>query len=87
MWVGRRLDPDRVARPYVAAFQHHGHDAGLANQIAVRGTLQGRFHQTGLNAIELGARVAQTGHLDHRHITKMEAGTGRQPPGDRRRGW
>jgi hypothetical protein len=35
----RELDADRVARSDVAADQHDGHDAGLADETAVRAAL------------------------------------------------
>ena len=79
MRLRRQLDADRVARPYIAAGQHDGHDSGFADEAAVLGTLQGRPHQTWLNAVQLGAGVAQTGHLDNRHVAETKARAGRQP--------
>jgi len=79
VWPLRQLDADPVARLYIAVGQHDGHDTGLTDEAAVLAALQGRPHQTRLNAVQLGARVTQTGHLDYCHVAEMKARTGWQP--------
>src|SRR5215472_1192052 len=74
-----QLDADRVARPDLAPLDDGGHDAGFADEAAISCAFQCRGHQARLDAVELGARVAQTGHLDHRHLAKPQARAGRQP--------
>ena len=78
MRLWRQLDEDRVAGAHLAAGDDHAHDAGLANQVAVLVTVEGRSHQPALDAVQLGAGVAQTGHLDDRAVAETQPGAGRQ---------
>ena len=79
MRLWRQLDADRVAGAYLAAGYNHAHDTGFANQIAVLVAVEGCGHQPPLDAIQLGARVAQTGHLDDSAVAETQPGAGRQP--------
>src|SRR3712207_6825549 len=53
MRAGGQLHADRIARRDLAAFQHHGHDAGLADQLPLRVAAEGRGHQARLEPVEL----------------------------------
>ena len=67
------------AGPDRAAGDNYSHDAGFADQSAVLVPFQSRPHQSRLNAVELGARVAQAGHFDDCHFPEMKARAGGQP--------
>jgi hypothetical protein len=53
----RRLRFDRVIRQHIAARQHDTHHASLADEVAGHIAIEGRLHQSGLEAIELDAGV------------------------------
>src|SRR6516165_5326052 len=76
--VGRQLDTDRIAGAVLTAGDDDTHNAGLAHQIAALVAPQCRGHQPVLNAVELAARVAQTGHFDDRRPAEMQLRAGRQ---------
>src|SRR3954452_23615180 len=75
----RELDPDRIPGPHLAAVEDDPHDAGLADEIPLRVPPQDRRHQAGLKVVQLDARIAQAGHLDHRRLAQVQPRTGRQP--------
>ena len=60
----------------VAAGDDHGHDAGLAHQVALGVTVEHGGHEPGLQLLELYARVAQPGHLHHSRVAETESGAG-----------
>ena len=70
----RQLDPDRVAGPDLAAGDDDAHDAGLADQIAVLVSTEGRCHQPRLDAVQLRARVSQARDLNHGLGSQTQSG-------------
>src|SRR3954463_16101938 len=74
----RQLNADRVTLAHDAAGHDDRHDPGLADQIAVAVAIQCRRHQSGLQAIELAARVAQSGDLDDSLAAEAQARPSRQ---------
>jgi hypothetical protein len=78
MWSRRQLDPYGIPRPHLAILDDDSHYPCLANQVAVLVPAEGRRHETGLNAVELRAWIAQTGHLDDCRLTKVEPRADRQ---------
>ncbi len=79
MRLRRHHDTDGVAWSHLAAFEDDGHDAGLADEFSVVVTRQYRRHQAGLETIQLGTRIPQAGHLDHRRIPQVQPRADRQP--------
>src|SRR5215468_4404509 len=75
---GWQLHLDRVAGPHRPAGQHDRHDAGLAHEPAARVALEGGLHQARGDPVELGARIAEAGHLDQRALAQAEARARRQ---------
>lgn len=61
---GGQFDPQGVARPHLARGDDDAHDAGLADEIALRVAVENRRHQSGTIRVELPARIAQPGDLD-----------------------
>jgi hypothetical protein len=78
MRLRRQLNPDRIAGSHLAAGDDDAHDTGLANQVAVLVPAEGRRHQSRLDAVQLGARVAQAGHLDDRRAAETQPRAGGQ---------
>ena len=67
------------AGPDFTAGQNDAHDSGFADQLAIAVAIQCGIHQSGLDLVELGARVAQSGDLDDGVPAEMQASAGRQP--------
>src|SRR4029079_13986617 len=74
----RQFDLDGVARRHVAAREHDAHDARLADKGAVRIAIEHGGHESLLKAIDLDARIAQPGDLDHGAGTDVQPRAGRQ---------
>jgi hypothetical protein len=68
------LDVDHVGRADEAAHEHDPHDAGLADEVAVRVTVEDGTHEAVLVAVDLRARVAQAGQLDDGVVAEVEPG-------------
>jgi hypothetical protein len=66
MRMGRQNYVNRVSRTYNARGNDNSHDSGLAKEVAVRIASERSRHEAGQEAIQLGARVAETGQLDDR---------------------
>ena len=77
--TGRQFELDRVSGPDFTAGQNDAHDSGFADQLAIAVAIQCGIHQSGLDLVELGARVAQSGDLDDGVPAEMQASAGRQP--------
>jgi len=77
MRLPRQLHPDRVAGPHLAAGDDDAHDARFTNQVAALVPAECGGHQTCLNAVQLGTRIAQTLHFDN-SPTEMQPCTYRQ---------
>ena len=73
----RQFDPDEVARAHLATGYDHSHNAGLTDQVAIFVAVQGGGHQPGLDPVQLGARVTQSGYLDDRAVAEMQSCAGR----------
>src|SRR5271157_73359 len=65
-----RISPPAITTPMMPA---------LRDEVAVFVASQRRPHQPRPNAVELGARVAQTSNLDDRRATEIESRASRQP--------
>src|SRR5690348_8500068 len=65
-FAGRQFYPDVIPGLHVAAADHDRHHTGLAHETTLRIAPEHRRHQPGLKRVELAARIAQPGHLDHR---------------------
>jgi hypothetical protein len=76
-WRGE-VDRDRVAGADVAGGHHDAHDPGQPDQVAVVVVVEDGAPQPLVDAVELAARVAQAGDLDHRVGAEAEAGAGGQ---------
>jgi hypothetical protein len=61
----RQFHGDDIAGSGAAAGNDHAHDPGLAHEGTIRGTVQNGLQQARHELIDLGTRVAQTGHLHH----------------------
>src|SRR5262249_2765032 len=73
-----KLDADEVIGAYFAASQNDAHDTRLANEVALCIAIQDGCQEALLKVVQLGAGVAQAGHLDHCLIAQVEARAGRQ---------
>ena len=69
---------DLVAGPHISIGQDYAHDAGLADQLPSVIAVQGGRHQARLDAIELGAGIAQSGDLDDCRVAQMQPRAGRE---------
>ena len=78
MRMRRKLNAYGIARPYFAGGEHDCHHACSANQLAVLVAAQHGGLEPGLKPIDLHARIAQPGHLDHRGIAQMQFRAGWQ---------
>jgi len=58
--------------------RHDPHYAGLADEVAVGVAVQHGLHESTVDSLELQARVAQPGHLDHGGVAEVQACTGGQ---------
>jgi hypothetical protein len=74
----RWFDFDRIAWPYFAAGYDDGHDAGLADQVAVLVAPERCRHQPDLDAVQLCAGITQPGYLDNCRRAQMQPCAGRQ---------
>jgi len=61
----REFHGDDVAGSDAAAGDDHAHDPSLPHEGTIRGTVQNGLQQAGHELVDLGTRVAQTGHLHH----------------------
>ena len=64
----RQFNRDRVAGRNLAADDDDSHDAGVADEIALRIAIGGRLHQLWLKVIELSAGITQPRDLDDLRI-------------------
>ena len=64
MWRGRQFDDDGVAGRDRAVAQDDGHDARLADQVALGVAVEHGREQAGAKGLDLGAGVAEAGHGD-----------------------
>src|SRR5574337_9975 len=74
----RQFDPHYVSRPYHPARSHHPHDTRLTDQPTGFVPVQYRRHQPLSEGVELGARVAQSGHLNDCLPAESKLGADRQ---------
>jgi len=74
----RQAHNDRVAGVHAAAATHHRHHAGLAHKRAVGVAIQHFGGESGLEAIDLAARIAQARDLHLRLRTELQHRAGRQ---------
>ena len=74
----RKFDFHRVVRSDDSADRHYPHDSGLAYHGSVLVAVENRCHKAILEVVELTARLAQAGHLDHRLTTKVQPCARRQ---------
>ncbi len=79
-YVRRRwqLDRDRVAGADLAGGQHDRHDADLSDEAALLVAVEHGLHQSLVDPLELYARIAQAGDLDHRVATERQLRARRQ---------
>lgn len=64
MRLGRQFDDDGVAGRDRAVAQDDGHNAGLADQVALGVAVEHGREQAGAKGLDLGAGVAEAGHGD-----------------------
>ena len=87
MRLSRVADLDRVAWANLAASENDRHHAGFADEPAVVVPVKHGLHQAGPEPVELSARVAQAGDLDHRLRPEHQQRASRAARAGRGRGW
>jgi hypothetical protein len=76
--MARQLDLDRVTALDLAPEQNDAHHAGLPHETTAPIAPEHGRQEARLEPVQLRARIAQTGDLDHCFVAKLQSGTDRE---------
>lgn len=67
-----QLQLDLIAGTDRATPTRDRHDAGLPDQLSIRPSIEHGGEQSRLEALDLGARVSEPGHLQHHLVANLQ---------------